>query len=398
MITTTSFPARDTRTDLTENRLEKPLDRGERETLENCERVIQSGMDTFMEVGGALTVIRDQRLYRASHKTFEEYCREKWDMTGRRARQLCAAAGVVRNLLEERNPEAVQSPKSKVQSPEDDRNGRAQMADGKEPEDELGLFANNGLKLQQAVDRLTKPEPLPKPTSERQVRALSSLPREEQLPTWQDAIDRAEGRKVTARDVEEAVRNRSPKSNVQSPKSDGESRIEKILAEAERTVIQIRRLQDLIDRTDTPMVRYCESAVQSIEALEVKFKQKKQKAESRKQTPEPQKATKRTKISAAARALMSARARARWAKAKAVNSTQRRKDAGTQRNGNGSDKSDQSDGSGETYVITRRNGKSNWYLTLGGGWSMYRDNALEFKSRGAATSTLRGRDGEVVQA
>lgn len=486
MITNTSFPPRDVRTDLTENRLEKPLDRGERETLENCERVIQDGLDTFIEVGGALSVIRDQRLYRSSHKTFEDYCREKWDMTGRRARQLCAAAGVVRNLLAERSGEATAGNGTQ------ETNG----TDTAEPD----LFPN----APQIVTKRTimpsmhasEPEPeLPKPTSERQVRPLTQLPREEQRPAYRDAVQAAGGKAPTVEQVEKAVtrrksveivvpmarldqggdiyeaysgvqltgaepcmistpfthdedlfctssvmvegmsdsrfRKRSAKAHRLIPAADydgprevpfssqgmlvlwkgkryrlGEaisfkgslaansqeqkpdSRVEKILQEAERTVIQIRRLQDLIDKTDTPMVRFCESAVQSIEALEVKFKRKRNDALARVngwEAVKPQKAAKKPKVSMAARALMQARAKARWAAAKAGGN-------GT----NGTNGTHSAEESGPFVILRKRQGKK-WYLTTGGGWTWDRNFAAEFKNRGAAVVRLRNRHGEIVK-
>src|SRR5262249_30774712 len=40
----------------------------------------------------------DERLYRASHKTFEEYCRERWHWSRQRSHQLIEAAGVIENL------------------------------------------------------------------------------------------------------------------------------------------------------------------------------------------------------------------------------------------------------------------------------------------------------------
>lgn len=46
----------------------------------------------------ALTTIRDGRLYRASHGTFEEYCKSRWGFTDRRARMLMSASEVVGNL------------------------------------------------------------------------------------------------------------------------------------------------------------------------------------------------------------------------------------------------------------------------------------------------------------
>lgn len=50
----------------------------EAERLDNLETVISSGMRSFVEVGTALAVIRDDRLYRASHRTFEAYVADKW--------------------------------------------------------------------------------------------------------------------------------------------------------------------------------------------------------------------------------------------------------------------------------------------------------------------------------
>lgn len=55
-------------------------------------------MKTFVEVGSAVLTISDRRLYRATHSTFEDYIQDKWDMTARRAYQLCEAAEVVMKL------------------------------------------------------------------------------------------------------------------------------------------------------------------------------------------------------------------------------------------------------------------------------------------------------------
>lgn len=64
-------------------------------TLESCEAVIQAGLATFIEVGNALTEIREHKLYRAQgFKTFEDYCAERWQFTDRRARQLMEAAEI----------------------------------------------------------------------------------------------------------------------------------------------------------------------------------------------------------------------------------------------------------------------------------------------------------------
>lgn len=502
MITTTSFPARDSRTDLTENRLEKALDRGERETLETCERVIQGGLDTFIEVGGALSVIRDQRLYRSSHKTFEEYCREKWDMTGRRARQLCAAAGVVRNLLEDRREESpVSGLKSKVSkgTAEDAEhteggNGNGARVPG------LDMFGN----AETLKAETLKPE-LPKPTSERQVRPLTQLPREEQRAAYQEAVEDAGGKAPTHEQVERAAESRRwPKANqwgtfdesgaqrvccnklpqrchadirllqigtecwayatrIELPtmgdngplsrkftakdrtvalrtaaaemgatlrarlsehttlpanegkgirrmlvwlseivvKAEGDtsnktdSRIATILAEADRTVIQIRRLQDLLDRTDMPEMTRCENAVREIMSLEAKFKGKRDKVLERRYWEEPlappQKATKKTKLSAVARARISAVARARWARVKAKNSTQSQAEHRTS-----NVERPTSNGKGR-FVVARTHGDHDTFMTRRGGWGE-RSKASLFDTRSQAEAALGGRPGDIVRA
>lgn len=75
----------------------------EADLLAFCERKIAAGFSTFCEVGDALLKIRDARLYRASHASFEAYCREKWGMTRRRADQLIEASAVVIGLASENN-------------------------------------------------------------------------------------------------------------------------------------------------------------------------------------------------------------------------------------------------------------------------------------------------------
>lgn len=65
-------------------------------SLEADERIIERGLSSFVEVGAALAHIRDQRLYHeAGFDTFEDYCRERWDMGHRYASNQIDAARVV---------------------------------------------------------------------------------------------------------------------------------------------------------------------------------------------------------------------------------------------------------------------------------------------------------------
>lgn len=66
--------------------------------LEAAEKIISTGLRTFLHVGQALAQVRDHRLYRQTHSTFEDYCRERWNITDRRARQMIDAADVVAAL------------------------------------------------------------------------------------------------------------------------------------------------------------------------------------------------------------------------------------------------------------------------------------------------------------
>lgn len=62
--------------------------------LDELEEVVARGLDTFREVGMALFAIRERKLYRTTHGTFEAYCLDRWGFTDRRARQMIEAAEI----------------------------------------------------------------------------------------------------------------------------------------------------------------------------------------------------------------------------------------------------------------------------------------------------------------
>src|SRR5436189_5170738 len=68
-----------------------PLSKKEIDQLEQCERVLSYGLKHFFDVGNALLIIRDQRLYRGTHGTFEAYCHERWVLGRSYAWRLIAA-------------------------------------------------------------------------------------------------------------------------------------------------------------------------------------------------------------------------------------------------------------------------------------------------------------------
>ncbi len=68
------------------------------------ERTIRQTKGAFVACGSALAEIRDAKLYRSTHGTFEAYCSEVWGWTRRRAYQLIDAAEIVKALPEKCEP------------------------------------------------------------------------------------------------------------------------------------------------------------------------------------------------------------------------------------------------------------------------------------------------------
>lgn len=126
-----------------------PLSPIEVQTLEHYEQIITQGIQTFVEVGHALLSIRDQRLYRQSYGTFEDYLSQRWDLSRPHAYRMIDAAVVVENL-----------------SP-------------------IGDIV---------------------PVNESQARPLASLPPEQQREVWQEAVKTAPPSGITAKHVQETVK------------------------------------------------------------------------------------------------------------------------------------------------------------------------------------------------
>ncbi|AFY60331.1 hypothetical protein [Synechococcus sp. PCC 6312] len=70
----------------------------ERSDLERLEQTIRAGLNTFVEVGQALQKIREQRLYRETHQTFEAYCEDKFDLRRNYADKTIAASSFVERI------------------------------------------------------------------------------------------------------------------------------------------------------------------------------------------------------------------------------------------------------------------------------------------------------------
>lgn len=72
----------------------------ERDLLVRCEAALENLRISFWAAGKALQVIRDGRLYRVTHSTFEAYCQEVWDITPQYAGKLIRSWRIAEKLFE----------------------------------------------------------------------------------------------------------------------------------------------------------------------------------------------------------------------------------------------------------------------------------------------------------
>lgn len=124
------------------------------------ERKIEKALKAFYEAGLALREIRDRRLYRDVYQTFEEYCRERFNLSRRRPYQLIQAADVMDNLM-------------------------VMCTDGTHP----------------------------LPSSERQIRPLSPLSPNEQREVWGKAIEAGEVTSEKIKNIVAEIRKKKPVPN-----------------------------------------------------------------------------------------------------------------------------------------------------------------------------------------
>jgi hypothetical protein len=132
----------------------------------------------FYEAGTALKELRDRRLYRSTHKTFEEYVQDRFGMKQSRSYQLIEATGVVDNLLAKVPPL-------------------------------VELLGDSSDKVPPLVEVL--------PTNERQVRPLIQLEPEQQREVWQQAVEAAGGKVPSGRIVKDIVQRIRERTKIPIP-------------------------------------------------------------------------------------------------------------------------------------------------------------------------------------
>jgi hypothetical protein len=76
------------------------LTRAEQCRLEDLERIVDDGLEKFLATGQALSEIRNKRLFRCTHPTFEQYCRSRFSLARSSVDQLIRSSTVARDLLD----------------------------------------------------------------------------------------------------------------------------------------------------------------------------------------------------------------------------------------------------------------------------------------------------------
>ena len=123
----------------------------------------------------ALRELRDRRLFRSTHKTFELYCQDRFGFTRRRINYLISGSQVYDNLK----------------------------------------MGTNGSQNLRADDEEIEP-PQILPTNERQVRPLTKLDPDQQREVWQQAVEISGGKVPSNRivkDIVQRIRERTPVPN-----------------------------------------------------------------------------------------------------------------------------------------------------------------------------------------
>lgn len=81
----------------------------EESSLERCEKAIERGLATYVEVGAALFQIQAQGLYRQKHDSFESYLASRWSFKRAQAYRLISAYRVLETIRDEDGKELTES-------------------------------------------------------------------------------------------------------------------------------------------------------------------------------------------------------------------------------------------------------------------------------------------------
>jgi len=163
------------------------LTQHESHSLKQLEKVVSTGMKSFIYVGKALLEIRDRRLYRQGFSSFENYCAERWGMARNYANKLISGANVAGNL-------GTVVPTSQ------------------------------------------------QPTAERQVRPLASLTPAKQRKVWENAVKESDGKVPTQATVERLAKPHKPGPSVnEAVDSEPAVRWARLLADLMTRTVSLRK-------------------------------------------------------------------------------------------------------------------------------------------------------------
>jgi len=141
------------------------------------EEIIEHGLSSFIEVGNALSEIRDAKMYGNEYSTFEEYCEGRWGFQNKRAYQLIDAAKCVAEISTIVEPESLPVTESQV------RELKKASSDPVEQAEILKKAAKSAPKDASGKPKLTagiikkaaeKPKPASDPESDRAAAIMSS--------------------------------------------------------------------------------------------------------------------------------------------------------------------------------------------------------------------------------
>ncbi len=194
----------------------------------------------FYEAGSSLAEIRNRRLYRNTHPTFEEYCRDRFAFSRRRPYQLIEASIIVDNIrgIDQVRAIGAQSESSDemgtigTQSETDEQmttNGtQTESNDGMgticSQNDEIEMRTNGTQNDETEMrsigsqnDEVDTIDGQILPTSERQVRPLTKLEPDQQREAWLKAVQEAGGRVPSGRLVKSVVAQMQEQKKVENP-------------------------------------------------------------------------------------------------------------------------------------------------------------------------------------
>lgn len=80
------------------------LSLADKNDLQYHEQRIEQGLKTFFEVGESLAEIKARKLYRSSHDTFDQYVKDRWKFTSKRAYQLIDSHEVRKSTMVDKKP------------------------------------------------------------------------------------------------------------------------------------------------------------------------------------------------------------------------------------------------------------------------------------------------------